>query len=319
MRRLFFFWCIIICVFFSSCGKAYKEETFFAMDTFATVMAETSDNEIINNCRELLENLDKDFSRHNPDGITAVYNASKNGAEVSDDITELIKIAQDVSKQTDGAFSVFSGALTTLWSEAALYPSSDEIKNAVESTVLEPKFNGSFLEKNKADTKLEFGGIAKGYACDKAIELLKSNGIASGMVSFSSSIGVLGKNPDGNSWRIAVKNPIDTDKMLGYISLEDGFLSVSGDYERHYEIDGEKHNHIIDIKSGLPVDNGIHSVVVVAESGALCDALSTAFFVMGEDEVIKKYSDSSSVKYLIVSDKGVFLNESMEKIFTQTE
>ncbi|MBR5322637.1 MAG: FAD:protein FMN transferase [Clostridia bacterium] len=310
---------LFICMLFTSCGRAYKEESFFCMDTVATVKVDTSDVNIINRCRELLDNLDKELSRHNINGKTAEFNASLKGGELSENILELIYISQNITKQTDGTFSVFSGALTSLWSEAAVYPSSEKIKNAVDSIDFEPKINGNILEKNNADTKLEFGGIAKGYACDKAIELLKNDGVSSGMVSFSSSIGVIGKNPDGNSWRIAVKNPIDTDKILGYISLEDGFLSVSGDYERHYEIDGEKYNHIIDIKSGLPVNHGIHSVVVVAKSGALCDALSTAFFVMGEEAVAEKYADSLSVQYLIVSDNGIFINESMKKIYTKAE
>ena len=317
MKRFIFLVCVLICALLTSCGKAYKEESFFCMDTFATVMVDTDNNDVIKQCRELLENLDKDFSKHNDGGQTAEFNASQNGTELSADIIELIEISQNITKQTDGAFSVFSGALTSLWSESTVYPSSDIIKNAVNSIEFEPEFNGSFLEKSNINTKLEFGGIAKGYACDRAVELLKNNGVTSGMVSFSSSIGVFGKNPDGNLWRIAVKNPVDTDKILGYISLNNEFLSVSGDYERHYEIDGKKYNHIIDTKSGLPVDNGIHSVVVVAENGALCDALSTAFFVMGEEKVVEKYADSLSVKYLIVSDKGIFLNDSMKKIFTE--
>lgn len=317
MKKYVFLVCVLICISLTSCGRDYKEESFFCMDTLATVKVDTDNNGVIKQCRELLEGLHKDFSRHNADGKTAEYNASQNGAELSADIIELIELSQNISKQTDGAFSVFSGALTSLWSETNVYPSSDIIKNAVGSIDFEPKFNGSFLEKNNKNTKLEFGGIAKGYACDKAVELLKNNGVTSGIVSFSSSIGVFGKNPDGNSWRVAVKNPIDTDKILGYIFLKDEFLSVSGDYERHYEIDGKKYNHIIDIKSGLPIDNGIHSVVVVAENGALCDALSTAFFVMGEDEVTEKYADSLSVKYLIVSDNSIFLNDSMKKIFTE--
>ncbi len=315
MKKYIVLVCVLVTLLLTSCHKTYTEESFFCMDTFATLMVDTDNIDTLKQCRTLLEGLDKELSRHN-DGPVAEYNASTKGAEVSEVTKELIGISNDISKQTEGAFSVFSGALTSLWSEAEAYPSSDEIKNAVDSIESELTFNSNYLEKNNVNTKLEFGGIAKGYACDKAVEILKHNGVTSGMVSFSSSIGVFGKNPDGNSWRIAVKNPTDTDKILGYISLEDGFLSVSGDYERHYEIDGKKYNHIIDVKSGLPVDNGIHSVVVVSENGALCDALSTAFFVMGEEKVTQKYADSLTVKYLIVSDKGTFMNDSMKKIFT---
>ena len=173
------------------------------------------------------------------------------------------------------------------------------------------------LKKQNSNTKLEFGGIAKGYACDKAIEYLKDNGAKSAMVSFVSSMGVFGMNSEGQPWRIALKNPTTPDSIAGVIVMNDGFLSVSGDYERYYEIEGKKYNHILDPRSGLPVENGIHSVAVVAPTGAESDALSTAFFVMGVEEAEKKYKDSLDIKYLFITDSGIFMNGSMAEIFTQ--
>jgi len=149
------------------------------------------------------------------------------------------------------------------------------------------------------------------------VDLLKEKGVASGMVSFSSSIGVIGNNPSGKKWKIAIKDPFDTDNILGHVEVADAFVSVSGDYERWYEISGKKYCHIIDLKSGRPVENGVREVVVVCGSGAESDALSTAFFAMGVDEVSKKYGLSTDVKYLIVTDDGIFMNESMKSIFSE--
>lgn len=317
MRKYIILACLLICTMLTSCGKDYMADTFFCMDTLATVKADTEDGETLKKCRELLMELDVELSRHNEKGKTAEYNSSQNGAELSRELKELVVFSCEISKDTDGAFNVFSGSLTKLWNESENYPDEEKIKKALSSVISECSFDGSFLEKPNEDTMLEFGGIAKGYACDKAVALLKENSVRSGMVSFSSSIGVFGSNPDGEPWKIAIKDPIDTEAHLGYVRLEDGFLSVSGDYERFYEIDGKKYNHIIDIKSGLPVDNGVHSVTVVAPTGAQSDALSTAFFVMGAERVKELYWDSDEIKYLIVNDEGVFMNPSMEKIFVE--
>lgn len=317
MKRILCFLLIITAVFTTSCGRSgYLEDSFFAMDTVVTLRLDTDDRGVFSQCRQLLTELDSMLSRHNTDGQIAKFNVSLQRGALTDEALGLIRLGVEVEKATDGAFSVFSGGLTELWSGAENYPDSEAIKSAVESVSAPVTINGGFLEKTSAHTKLELGGIAKGYACDKAVELLRARGLTSGMVSFASSIGVFGKNPQGEAWRIAVRDPIDTQSVLGYISMTDGFLSVSGDYERWYTVDGKRYNHIIDPRSGLPVDNGVRSVAVVAESGALSDALSTAIFVMGREAAEEKYADDGGIGYLIVTDDGVFMNNAMKKYYS---
>ncbi|MBE6718279.1 MAG: FAD:protein FMN transferase [Ruminococcaceae bacterium] len=304
-----------------SCGmvqKKYQEDSFLCMDTVVGIKIDCDDKEITKQCRELLEKLDKTFSDTDKKSVTYKYNESENGIEVPLELKELVLYSDEITRETNGAFSVFSGSLTSLWENSNKYPADSDIQNAVNSIPEEIVFNGDFLEKSNKDTKLEFGGIAKGYACDKAVELLKNNGVTSGMVSFTSSIAFFGKNPNDEPWKIAIKNPVDTRKVAGYVEMYEGYLSVSGDYERFFEIDGKKYNHIIDSKTGLPVDNGVHCVAVVTDSGAKSDALSTAFFVMGFEEVNKKYANSQEIKYLFITDDGIFMNKSMSKIFRTT-
>ena len=317
MKKICFVILLLCALLLSSCAGGYKEENFFCMDTYATVMVDSNKKSTIKECRELLEKLDLDFSRHNEKGIAYIYNASDEGVETKEEIKEVIDLADEISFMTDGAFSVFSGGLTSLWENSKTYPDEETIEKAVQSVEKTSTFDVLFLKKTNKDTKLEFGGIAKGYACDKAVDYLKNNGVESGMISFSSSVGVFGKNPEGDAWKIAIKDPINTDSILGYVSLSSGGLSVSGDYERYYEIDGKKYNHIIDPKTGRPVDNGVHSVVVVCESAAKADALSTAFFVMGYEYVEQKFAYDDEISYLFVTDDGVFMNEGMETIFTK--
>ena len=315
MKKLFAFALLAVCLMLTSCRSSYNEDTFFSMDTLVTVRADGGMS-VLGDCRSLLAELEACLSSHTAGGQTEIYNLSDKGAELSEHAIELIGISQGITDRTKGEFSVFAGGLVSLWSESTELPEIGQIEKALDSICFDPVFDGDFLKKENADTRLEFGGIAKGYACDKAVALMKNSGVSSGMISFSSSIGVLGGKADGSPWKIAVKDPFDTSKNIGVIALSDGFLSVSGDYERQYEINGKRYNHIIDLKSGCPVDNGVHSVVVIAPSGAESDALSTAFFVMGP-EGAEEYTVGTDIKYLIITDDGLFMNDGMKALFTE--
>ena len=285
------------------------------MDTLVSVRVD-GQKEIISACRQLLSGLEDELSSHVEGGQIEKYNTSESGCVLTDNALELIGVSQKITEGTSGAFSVFSGGLVSLWSESAVLPDGEQIRNALAGVCFSPETDGSYLKRSNSITKLELGGIAKGYACDKAVALMKEMGAESGMISFSSSIGVFGTNPDGAAWRIAVKDPFDTQRNIGIISLSEGFLSVSGDYERWYTIDGKEYNHIIDLKSGMPVDNGVHSVVVIAPNGAESDGLSTAFFAMG-CEAASAYAEGRDIKYLFITDDGVFMNEGMKEIFKE--
>ncbi len=323
MKRRILCFCLVlvICVScFSSCSNnEYSNETFFGMDTFVTIKTDKQDEDaekIFENCKGILEALDGGFSRHIEGSTTYKYNNGNEKLNISTDYKNVLELAEQVRRDTDGAFTVTAGALTELWEkceERGSLPTDEELQKALKSVSSNVKLMGYVLDKT--DAVLEFGGIAKGYACDKLIEAMKEGGSESGMVSFTSTIGVFGSNPSGQKWKIAIKDPKDTNKVLGYVSLSDAFLSVSGDYERFYEIGGEKYTHILDTKTGMPVNNGIHSVAVVAKSGALSDALATAFFAMGPDAVKKKYENSNDIAYLFVTDEGIVSNLAMKKIY----
>ncbi len=315
MKKLFAIFITVSLVFLTSCQKQYIETSVFSMDTVVTLKIESDDDGVTEKCTQLLKRLDKEFSRHDQESATYKYNSSVDGITVSPEMKELIEMSNEISEKTDGAFSVYAGSITSLWENADSYPTDEQIQNAVIRSAKQAELDGNFLKKESSGSVLEFGGIAKGYACDKLIKLLKDEGVGSALISFSSSVGVIGKNANGKPWKIAIKDPSDTEGVIGYVLLESGGLSVSGDYERFYEIGGEKYNHIVDPRNGLPVNNGVHTVAVIGPSCAECDALSTAFFVMGEERVRELYSDSKEIKYLFVTDDGIFMNDSMKEVF----
>jgi len=118
---------------------------------------------------------------------------------------------------------------------------------------------------------------------------------------------VVGKKPDGNAFRVAVKNPIDGNDYAKVLDMSSGeVLSVSGDYERYFTIGGEKYHHIIDPETGYPANSGLCSVAVICVDGALADALSTGLFVMGEERARALYaSEVFDFEAIFITSDGV--------------
>ena len=132
-------------------------------------------------------------------------------------------------------------------------------------------------------TQLDLGGIAKGYAADLLRAQLEEEGVTSATLDLGGDVFVMGRKSDGTDWRIAVKNPADTESYLGVVSAADKFIVTSGVYERYFEENGVRYHHIIDPETGSPAESGLVSVTVLCENGAWADALSTACFVLGTD------------------------------------
>ena len=130
---------------------------------------------------------------------------------------------------------------------------------------------------------LDFGGIAKGYAADRAIEVLKAVGVTRAIVDAGGNFYALGTPADRERWRAGIRHPQRRDELIATLPVADKGVATSGNYERFFEIDGGKYCHIMDPRTGRPVE-GMLSATVVAESAMVADALSTAAFVLGEEE-----------------------------------
>ena len=143
---------------------------------------------------------------------------------------------------------------------------------------------------------IDLGGIAKGYTSDLVEQTLRANGVESGKISLGGNVFVLGTKPDGSDWRVGIKDPQNEEALAVILPLRDAYAITSGGYERYFEENGKTYHHIIDPATGYPADNGLLSVTVVAKAngpdasgagnGAMCDAFSTALFVMGEEKAL---------------------------------
>ena len=162
---------------------------------------------------------------------------------------------------------------------------------------------------------LDLGAVGKGMGCDLIMDYLQTQPDVVGMILNlgGSSVMTYGEKPDGSSWKVALTDPRDTEgDYLGAITLDaNQFLSTSGDYEKYFIEDGIRYHHILDPKTGYPVQNGLTSVTIVCDQGYLADGLSTACFVLGMDAakpLLEKY-DAEAV--FVDEDKNVYVTSGL--------
>ena len=321
LRALCLILCLTFALPFASCQREERQEkNFFLMDTPITVTLYTDKKtaeRIFDDCRQILSELDDLWSRTKEGSDIGSFNTAEASQDLDPRTASLIKKAMDVTQKTSGAFDITVAPLVNLWQtseEKGTLPTNEEMQSAlalVGSNQIALADNT--LTKAEKDVQIDLGGIGKGAAISALISYLEScDNVSGGLVSFGSNVAVFGAKPDKKPFRIALKNPKAESGYAGVLSLKAGqTLSVSGDYERYYTINDEKYHHILDPKTGYPAQSGLCSVAVICSDGALADALSTALFVMGEENARAFYESK------VYDFEAVFIDENGNVTTTQ--
>ena len=325
MKKLIILFLLTFLLFGCEKSEKYVDSSFFAMDTVIDIrisQGELDEASIIAECEGLIADIESVISKSAEGSDTYIANTEIDHLlDFSPIFEELIKLSSEYSALTGGAFDITVGTLKELWEKCAeegREPTAAELESSLEKVGFEGLTLGDgILEKSFKETKLDFGAVGKGYAAQKVCRLLEERGVSGAILSFGGNVALVGAKRNGEPYRVGVKDPENTDDVIGYLLLEGGYVSVSGDYERHIEIGDKIYNHIIDPTTGYPVSNGIHSVVVVSDDGALADALSTALFVMGIDAAKELYSSGKcDFEAIFVADDGIFATAGLDGIFT---
>ncbi|NQT46313.1 MAG: FAD:protein FMN transferase [Candidatus Omnitrophica bacterium] len=223
---------------------------------------------------------------------------------------EVLKKALEIYSVSDGAFDVTIGPMVDLWK------TSGKRGRLAKSSVIEKSLKGvgsdgfmleqddSIVLLRRRDLEIDLGGLAKGFAVDKAAGFLKEEGIKSALIDAGGDIRCIGKNKKGEPWSVGVRDPQDRTQVLAVLSLQDESVATSGDYERYFTIDGKVYSHIIDPRSGRPVDNNVKSSTIVAKDCMTADGLATATFVLGPEKGIKLIESMDGVECLMVVEDG---------------
>ncbi|MCR5416243.1 MAG: FAD:protein FMN transferase [Pseudobutyrivibrio sp.] len=286
-----------------------KEETatedVFAMDTYMTVTAYGKNcQKAVDAAIDEIHRIDDMLSIANDSSEIAKLNAS-GSAFLSEETAELMARSLEIGESTEGDFNIAVYPVENLWgfySGEYQVPSDEDLSEAMSLINLSDiSFNEETREitLEKPGMAVDLGGIAKGYTSKVIMDIFDSYG-CSGIVSLGGNIQATGTKPDGSSWKIAVRNPLDENSILGYVDTEGTAVVTSGGYERYFESDGKKYHHIIDPATGYPAENGIISSSIVTKDGTLADALSTAVFIMGLDDASEYWRNHSDEFDMII-------------------
>jgi thiamine biosynthesis lipoprotein len=245
--------------------------------------------------------------------------AGQPGVTVSPEVREVLHAAQEVSEWTDGKFDVTFGALSGVWKFDhdidGRVPDRSEIDGRLplinyRDLHVDDKTGTASL--SRPGMKVHLGGIGKGYAIDRSVEILRESGLTDFMVQSGGDLFLAGRRGD-RPWRVGIQDPRGAPNTLfAAIEITDAAFSTSGDYERFFIRDGRRYHHIIDPDTGEPAKLS-RSVTIMAKSAAVSDGLSTGVFILGAGKgmaLIEKLADVEGV--IVTSDNEVQVSSGLK-------
>lgn len=274
--------------------EVWHEESSIALHAIETVLEE-------------MHRIDQHFSPYKSDSKLSYINqhAARKDVPLDAETFFIISKAQQISILTEGAFDI------TFASVGFFYDFRHQIKptlkqrqrslSAIDYRHIQLQDDLKSVRFLNSAVKIDLGGIAKGYACDRAVLLLKQLGIKHAMVSAGGDSKLLGDRL-GRPWMIGIKNPRGENVILS-IPIEDVAISTSGDYERFFDDSGVRYHHIIDPSSGDSA-RGLRSVTIIANDGVVSDGLSTGVFVLGLEAGLALINRLEGVSAILIDSVG---------------
>ncbi len=258
-----------------------------------------------------VKRIERKLSAHRKDSELSEINreAGVKCVEVDEEMYRLIEASKVFSVLSSGAFDITVQCLAGLWDFGGPefhVPPPSRVKSRLDRVDyrkirLGKKDSTVFLEK--AGMAISLGGIAKGYAVDRAVAVLRASGIPAGVVSAGGDLFAFGRKENGAPWKVGVRNPRAHDRNIALLPVSNMAVATSGDYERYRILDGKRYHHIIDPRTGYPGE-GCMSVTVVADNAMTADALATAVFVLGPQAGMALLERLPQVEGIIVDEGG---------------
>ena len=250
--------------------------------------------------KTLLE-VNRQMSNYQPDSELSRFNKAPADSpfKVSPAFARVTRFGLELSRLSDGAFDPTLGPLINLWgfgeaTDKHVVPAADALKAAMAKTGWHhlTVTESNELVKDLPDLAMDLGAVAKGYGVDEMIRVLRGHGLENLYASIAGEVRVLGHNPRGTKWMLGISVPVDhwreNNPMAAMVSISNQALSTSGDYQKFFvDAQGRRLCHIIDGKTGTPVQHALAAVTVVAPDSMTADGLATTLFVLGEEAGLK--------------------------------
>jgi len=235
--------------------------------------------------RHEIDRLERKYTRFRDDSFTARINAAAGDADgciVDDETAALLDYAEAAWRESDGRFDLTSGVLRRCWDfKSGRLPTEAELARVLERVGWHHvRWERPRLVLGRPGMELDFGGLVKEYAADRAAEVLRLHGVASALVDLGGDIRVLGSRPGGEPWWVGIRDPRSPDRALTSVPMREGAITTSGDYERFMVVDGVRYAHLLDPRTGWPVE-GLRSVTVLAPLCIVAGSATTIAMLQG--------------------------------------
>lgn len=324
----------LILLLASSCTRNYQSDTpetitFLAMDTVVSVTGRGRERSIAaQEVHSLITSMEDELSRTREGStIYSLNHGTGQPVTVSPRVQSLLEQAQTLYGMTGGRFDITIAPAADLWGftkDAFRVPDAAE-QEAVKAHVgIEHlTLSGDTVQLDEG-AELDLGGIAKGYALERARDIFETHDLNGGIANLGGDILAYGTGSSGNPWRIGIRDPFhaaDEEDYLGILEASDRYVLTSGGYERFFEEDGRHYQHIIDPATCSPAQSDLESVTIVTSldegAGTAADALATALFVMGSEDAIDFWRESDfPFEMILVDDSGhVYLSKGLRDCF----
>lgn len=304
-----------IAVFFvAGCGEPSKDKyqkDFFAMDTYITCQVLGDDQAkaeaALARVDEAFLEIDRLTNRFNSNSEVAAVNKNAGIApvKVGTDVFAMVETAIAWSDRTGGVFNILIGRVMDLWgfgTEHHAVPTDKVLAEALKKTdyhkVMLDKKNSTIFLPDKGMV-IDLGGVAKGYATDKAVAALKEMGIKDALINAGGNVYAMGSKADEQPWRVGIQDPRDPKGIVKVLKVSDRAVISSGDYQRYFEVDGIRYHHILDPATGYP-SRACAGTTVIMESATIADILSTVLFIQGPVKGIELAESLTEVDALMI-------------------
>ena len=261
-----------------------------------------------------------------------IYNINHAGGKavkVSEETLEVVQKGIKYGELSEGAFDITIGKVTDLWNFQEMDDQGNHIgeipdENAVSDAVSHVNYKNIVIEEDSIrlldpQSEIDLGGIAKGYIADKVAEYLESEGVTSAIVDLGGNIVVIGEKgkdintAEGTEFAVGIKDPqSENGGLLGLYMSKDKTIVTSGTYERYFEIDGKRYHHVLDSKTGHPIDTDLLSVTIIGEKGssADCDGISTSCLALGKEKGLALVKQIPGIEAIFVDKDGTVTKSS---------
>jgi thiamine biosynthesis lipoprotein len=250
--------------------------------------------------------IEQRYSRYRDDSVLTEINrtAGQGGSiQIDEETLALINYADACYQQSDGLFDITSGVLREVWDfKSQVIPEEKQIKQVLPRIGWEKvSVKGLVLGFSNKGMQLDFGGIGKEYAVDRAAAICQQQGVQHGLVDLGGDIKVIGPHANGRPWSVGIRHPREPGQLMANINVSRGGIASSGDYERCIILNGKRYSHVLNPKTGWPV-RGMSSITVVAEQCVIAGSVTT--ISMLKEKKGKRWIKDLGLAYLWMDEKG---------------